>query len=266
MRTRHIRSCWGSIFAVALSCGFTAVAHSQPPPPQQTLECAKKNLPPRFSANQIRLTAHDRTDQTTHYLIQVFAQRDADFANLNIRVQSPPDLLGGAYLVHSAKHEREIYVYVPVLNKSRRIHEDGNGTAPLLGTDLSVSDLVLMGEAFRYGSLNAVGQGSYQGRSTQDLVLLPSPSRPIGYDRLNVQIDQQTCVPLHVELFKSGKPYKEYLADSGQLTQVTGGYWYVSTAEMRNVRDGTRTTIHIDRVDTDKLPQGIFDTDLFYRP
>ena len=156
-----------------------------------------------------------------------------------------------------------MYLYLPAINRERRISgtsRDGS----LFGTDLSYQDIRNMQLAFQMGKAKKAVPTTYQGRKAHVVEVLPSSEDESRYDKIVATVDDEACVALHAEFFESGKASKEYSVDAKTLAKYKK-HWYAKSAEMKDLREGSRTTLEVTGVKLGAdVPSRYFQTSSFY--
>ncbi len=254
-----------SALALLLALGPVG-AGAAPSETQQLLECMRANLPATLRVQDIAVITYGAAGAGRHLRLRLYGLREKNRFNTLLLIVAPPDLAGGAYLLRNGQGGKEFYLYVPALDQVRKITGDATASTPLFGTDISAGDLQQMAQAFTTGSLSLVGAGQVSGRRTRTLLLLPSPGTPSAYTRFQVEVDEQACIPLRIEFYEDERLRKELTAEPASLKQAAGGYWYAAELVMRDLRDGSRTTLKVLNVNTEnKPPSRYFDPRTFYR-
>jgi hypothetical protein len=252
----------GTVFAGALCAGAAAAD----PALDKILACMRANVPPTLRIQDLELQATDRAGGTRTLKGRLYALRERGLLRAMLRVTAPPDLAGAAYLVRetqSAGGADEMYMYLPALNRVRRI-AGASADASFLGTDFSYNELKQIENAFddADGKLEAPTQ--LEGRPVEVLSFHPRAQRDSRYSALRVFVDRQTCVALKVEFYEAAAPRKVLSAPASALAQ-SGHYWYATQAEMRDLKDGTRTVLRITGVTSGaELAARYFDPHSFY--
>jgi hypothetical protein len=174
-------------------------------------------------------------------------------------VTAPRDVAGLAYLVHEGESERAVWAYLPEEERVLRINPRAAASRARIGrTAVSYEDL-------RYAPLNlgepAAGESS-ESQIGDRAVSVVRLSRPAGesqiYDRVLSFVDQRSCVPLKIELYKDGELRKLVTADPASIRRE-GGIWLARSIEVRDLEHEVETDILVERIDVDpELPDRIF--------
>jgi len=147
--------------------------------------CMRANIPPALQIRQFSLNAVDHNGAGRLMKGRLYAIRDNGLLRTMLRIDSPPDLRGAAYLLREgeAAQQDAMYVYLPALNKVRRIM-GGTQDNPLFGTDLSYADLKQISHAFSGGQIELEKTDKIDGRDTYILGLIPDASQQSRYSRI----------------------------------------------------------------------------------
>jgi hypothetical protein len=183
-----------------------------------------------------------------------------------MRIESPQDLAGAAYLVREAEGEGgdETYLYLPAVQRVRRI-SGGQLDGQLWGTDLSYNDLKQLQNAFS-GAAAALEAppAPYQGRPVHAVSFTPHAEDGSRYRTIRTLVDRKTCVALRVEFFEPAGVRKVLTVAPDDLKQ-SGPHWYSSKALMTDLKNGTSTLIVVTGVSSgDKLAGRYFSPQSFH--
>lgn len=230
---------------------------------EKVLQCMRANIPPSVRIQQFELTSIDRTGGARSLKGRLYATREGELARVMLQIEAPSDLAGAAYLVREGKGGDEIYLYLPATRKVRRItgpSQDGK----LWGTDLSFNDVKQLQNAYSGAAPKLEASAMLDGRAASVLSMTPRPGETSRYSLVRAWIDQQTCVAVKVEFSDAGGVRKRVLA-SGKDVKQSGKYWYLSEADMSDLKDATHTHLKIlDVTSPDKLAQRLFNPQTFY--
>jgi len=227
--------------------------------------CMRANIPPALQIRQFSLNAVDHNGAGRLMKGRLYAIRDNGLLRTMLRIDSPPDLRGAAYLLREgeAAQQDAMYVYLPALNKVRRIM-GGTQDNPLFGTDLSYADLKQISHAFSGGQIELEKTDKIDGRDTYILGLIPDASQQSRYSRIRTWVDRESCVALRAEFIADGQARKRYSASAKDLLKA-GPHWYVAKGVMEDLGEHSRTQLSIDGVATsDALPDLYFNPRSFY--
>ncbi len=251
------------LFALLLgAASFMACAQS---PETDFADCVQRNFPQHSAQQKIRLVSTDRTGGTAKITARIFWQPSRTGQNrFHVRVDEPLDLANSAYLLVQEPAQESLFVYVPGLNRVRRMRGEAM-SGELWGTSLDYADLqYLHGIALNTG-FSPAGQAQLGTRPVQLFKASVPPAAGWGYAGVQVALDIQTCIVLQVEFAdEQGEIEKRLSADPASLEQIDG-YWIARKAVVEDLRRGTRTQLEVLRAEFDqRLPLGLFDSRGFY--
>lgn len=248
--------------AVALGL-FTASGVASGETLESVTECMRDNIPRSMQVKEVELTATDRTGGTRQLRGRMYAQRENEQLRTSMKIVAPGDLAGAAYLLRERSGGDEMYMFVPALNKVRRITGAGANGA-LWGTDLSYSDVKQINNAFATGGGKLLGQGELGGRVVHHLDLQSGASEASRFNHIKVWVDQKTCVSLRADFIEGQNVGKRWEADPASLQQA-GKHWYAGDGVMRDLKEGTQTRLRVLGVSSDvDLASRLFNPQTFY--
>lgn len=229
----------------------------------QVVSCMRANIPRSLQIKEVELIATDRTGGVRELRGRLYGMREDDRLRSMVKIASPADLAGAAYLLREKADGDEMYVYVPALQKVRRITGVGvDGT--LWGTDLSYGDLKQLNNAFAAGQTRLDGTGELAGRPVHLLTSLPTPGETTRFAQIKVWVDQKTCVGLRAEFLEGDTVRKRLDVDPASLRQ-SGPHWYPGEALMSDLKEGTKTRLRVLGLSSDvDLPGRHFNPSTFY--
>ena len=257
-------------FSIVLSLGmaFPSPGIATEAGVEKILQCMRANVPDSVVAQELKLDSVNRLDEVSSYELQVYARRNDEQFEMSALIRQPLSLANGAYLLKADAVRYLLYMYVPSLDKVRRITGEGVTRSSLLGTDLSWEDLQLMYSAHKQGTVNLQGQAEYKGRTIEQLAITPDPEAASAYSRIEMDIDSKTCVPLEIRLMgQANELHKRLTIDSDSLQQINKRYWYASRMRLDDVREKTHTNLEVQRelVADEKIRSQLFSPRLFYK-
>ena len=236
------------------------------PAVDKVLDCMRANVPPTLRIQEIELQATDRTGSVRTLKGRLYAMRDKGLLRAMVRMAEPLDLAGAAYLVRetaAADRSDEMYMYLPAVNRVRRI-TGASADGSFLGTDFSYNDVKEIENAFvdAEGRLEKAEQ--LEQRPVNVLTFKPRSGQASRYSMLRAWVDQKTCMALRVDFYEGDTPRKQLTAPASALQQ-SGTYWYLSQAQMQDLKDKTSTRLRVTGVSSGaELATRIFDPHSFY--
>lgn len=230
-----------------------ALSAAEAPTAQSVLQCMRANVPQTLQVKQVELSAVDGNGGSRQLRGRLYARRENDLLQAMMRIESPADMNGAAYLLRQkdGAARDEMYVYLPSLAKVRRI----NGAAmdgSLWGTDITYGDLRQITGAFAGSDARLEGSDTLNQRSVYVLSVNP-PAANDGsqIQQLRAWVDTKTCVALRVD-FSDGKTVRRRLEVAPAELRQDGRFWYAGNAVMRDLQAGSQTQLKVLGVSADQ--------------
>ncbi len=226
--------------------------------------CMRANIPETVRIQTVEITAWDRVGGERSLKGKLYGTREKDRVRVMMRIEGPPDLAGASYLVREGVKADEMYLYLPAVQKVRRITGqalDGQ----LWGTDLSYSDVKQLQNAFSGAAVTLEpAPAPHEQRGVHALAFTPRPEDGSRYRTVRTLVDKQTCVALKVEFVEPAGLRKVLVVRPADLKQ-SGTHWYASQAEVRDLKNGTHTQLKVTGVSAGgKLAGRYFSPQSFY--
>lgn len=237
-----------------------SIAASQAAP---IVSCMRANIPNSVQVKEVELIARDRSGGERQLRGRLYATNDKDRIKAMLKIGAPPDLAGAAYLIKEGEKADEIYVYVPALNKVRRV-TGGSMDGPLWGTDLSYNDLKQVQNAFFDPAAKLEGKGEIEGTPVQILQFAPQPGQNSRYSSIRAWVEPKSCMALKAEFYEGQTVRKRFSGMPRDLRQA-GPHWYLAEMLIADLKEGTQTRIKVTGVATEKkLADRLFNASTFY--
>lgn len=253
---------WGRHVLLGLAL-LPMVARAADPGTERIIECMRGNIPPTVRIQTVEIQAFDRSGGERTLRGKLFGTREGGRVRTMMRIDAPPDLKDAAYLVREGEKSDEMYLFLPAINKVRRI----TGAAmdgQLWGTDLSYNDIKQLQNAFSGSAVAGEPDTRHEDRAAHVLSFKPRKEDGTRYTRIRTVVDQQTCVALFVEFFEPSGVRKTVTVHPKNLKQ-SGPHWYAAEADVRDVRNGSHTLVRVLGVSSgDKLAGRYFNPQTFY--
>ncbi|HUP91043.1 MAG TPA: outer membrane lipoprotein-sorting protein [Solimonas sp.] len=253
--------------SVALLLAATATAPAwaaTDPATDKILGCMRANIPKTLQIKEIELVATDRAGGERMLRGRLYGTNENDKLRAMMKVSAPADLAGAAYLLREGQSLDEMYVYVPALNKVRRI-SGASVDGSLWGTDLSYADVKQVQNAFSGATTKLEGSAEIDKLPMHVLSFSPAAGEATRYNKIRAWVDKKTCVTVKVEFYEANAVRKILSGSAKDQKQGEGGHWYVSDALMTDVKEGTKTRVKVVGLSTDKhLADRYFNPSTFY--
>ena len=230
----------------------------------KVLDCMRANIPQTVRIQTVEITAWDRTGGERSLRGKLFGTREGERARIMMRIEAPPDLANAAYLVREGTKSDEMYLYLPAAKKTRRI-TGASLDGQLWGTDLSYNDVKQIQNAFTGAeAVRDAALGKIEDRDVHVLSFTPRKDDGSRYRSIRTHVDAKTCVALKVEFLEPAGVRKTITVKPADLKQ-SGPHWYAADAEIRDVKNNTRTRVKVLGVTSgDKLANRYFSPQTFY--
>lgn len=260
----------------ALLGGPALVRAGDLPPEVATVRtCMAANLPQVQSTQTVALAAHDKEGAVSHVRATLWWRRGPDGrSKVRVLVREPEDLRGAGVLLLERDGGSDTLLYLPEVKRVRRItgrHVSGS----LFGTDLTYEHLERLQGIAQDTSVTRQPDATVDGRKVS--VLSSAPPRPepaeavatgaasvaaggppaspvVGdaseIDRVVTYVDQETCVPLKTELYRTGGELRWVMtADAARITKEGAGH-VPRALRVEDRKRGTFTDVTIEQIDT----------------
>jgi hypothetical protein len=246
-----------------LLCGPLAAFAAEPSLDEITA-CMRANIPQTVRIQQVEITSWDRGGGERRMKGKLFGTREKDRARVMMRIEAPSDLSGAAFLVRETEKSDETFLYLPAVQKVRRIM-GGQMDGQLWGTDVSYNDLKQLQNAFAGSEVRLEAAAApYEGRPVHQLAFTPRPEDGSRYTNVRTLVDRKTCVALKVDFVEPAGVRKVLTVAPADLKQ-SNDHWYAAKAEINDLKNGTRTRVVVTGVSSgDKLAGRYFSPQSFY--
>lgn len=246
-----------------LLCGPLAAFAAEPSLDEITA-CMRANIPQTVRIQQVEITAWDRGGGERRMKGKLFGTREKDRARVMMRIEAPSDLSGAAFLVRETEKSDETFLYLPAVQKVRRIM-GGQMDGQLWGTDVSYNDLKQLQNAFAGAEVRLeAAPAPYEGRPVHQLAFTPRAEDGSRYTNVRTLVDRKTCVALKVDFVEPAGVRKVLTVAPADLKQ-SNDHWYAARAEISDLKNGTRTRVVVTGVSSgDKLAGRYFSPQSFY--
>ena len=212
--------------------------------------CLEANLPEKTSEQSVTFTTVDRSGFVTESKARLYWRRFDEGSRSTLCFSSPPDLRGSAVLLIAKQDRADIFVYLPELRKVRRINKR-SVSGSVLGTDFSYEDLERLQGMSQDQDLKRLADGAIEGRAVYVVEARPARGEESEYDRVVLHVDQETCVPLRMELFEGEDRIRKVLTTSPERVERIGSGFFPLWIRMDDSRDGTHTELEVHEVQTE---------------
>ncbi len=227
-------------------------------------QCMRDNLPKSLSVGTVSLSLSNQGGAGQQIFGSLSTQSGAGGRRLVWSVRAPSDLAGSAVLIRDGSGGAATWLYLPALGEARRVQQ-ADREGKMFGSDISYGDAERIVSSFAGSALTVLGEDRYGGRPVWKIAATTPPELAGAYDRVDLSIDQKTCVTLAADLLKDDQVLKHWAVDAASLAQ-SGRYWYAASGTMTDLQRKSSTQVRFFRVSTDRpLPEAAFEPRSFYR-
>lgn len=225
--------------------------------------CLARNLQADAIAQDIAILQRD-ADGTTRRLDGRWRwQRTADGQRAVLRLSRPQELAGAAYLFIRDRGGETFWMYLPAVGRVRKV-VGATVAQSLFGSGLSAFDLKFLFGGLSDGHFERLGEARVGERLVEAWRFIPKPAPDILYDRVDLLIDAEWCLPIDAKLY-GGVPWKHLRADLASVSRE-GPRWRVARYELEDLRSGSRSEIRLGPEDSRaSVPADAFDPKQFHR-
>jgi len=213
--------------------------------------CVTRNLPDAAGVLDFRVEAFDRTGESTTSRAEMRWRKDAEadgapaLSQVVLRVSEPAETAGTALLIVDREADQpEFFLRLPEIEKVRRVRSK-RLRGPVLGTDFSYEDLKRLRDPLDRANLEVIGLAAIGDRPAWLLEAVPKPEDRSEYSRVLTYVDQETCLPLQLDLYGRDEQLRKQLyAPISEIREVDGAklpYVFV----MKDHRRETQTVIRV---------------------
>jgi hypothetical protein len=253
----------GGLLLGILAVMSTAWAAAPARTAESVTACMRANVPKSLAIKEVQLDATDASGRVRSLRGRLYATREDDRLRATMRIDAPSDLAGATYLLREQGDSDEMYVYIPAMQRVRRI-TGASVDGSLWGTDLSYGDVKQIGNVFggRQPTLDA--DETIGGRPVHVLSALPGSSDSAKFTRVRAWVDQESCVTLRMDFFE-GQTVRKRLSVDPKSLRRDGAYWYASQLQVSDLSQKTSTRLQMLEIHTDApLAERLFSPATFY--
>jgi hypothetical protein len=213
---------------------------------QDVTVCMHRNVPEPDAVRAVRINTKDRTGSERLTVVRIFTRRgEDDLRQVRVEFREPAELLGSSVLLFERNGVNEIFLRTSDDVPAKRIQPSGRGL-PFLGTDFSYEDFEHLLAFQRPEKLERKEDGRVDARPVYVLESTPAPEAGSMYQRIVTYVDQETCVPLRIELFEPEYGLRKKLVVDSMLLKKRGRMWLPQLALMEDLLNMTSTVLMVD--------------------
>jgi len=228
--------------------------------------CVKANLPETTLSQDVSMQTFDRSGGSRTLEGKLYARREDGKDRLMMAIKAPVDLAGVRYLLREMSSRDDMQMYLPALDRTRRISGSRMNETALFGTDFSYEDIKQLTGGFAKGAGELLGPETHKGRPVWKLKLNPAAEKESAYSEIISWVDQQSCTVLATDFVVAGQGVVKKLSADIESIQQTGKRWYVGKYRMDDVKAETHTIMVIEDAEFDEnLSPRLFNPKTFQR-
>ena len=226
--------------------------------------CVQANSPQSSLSNKVSMQSFDRGGGSRTLQGKIYARENKGSDQLMIAINSPQDLNGVRYLIRELKGRDDMQMYLPALNRTRRISGSQMNETALFGTDFSYEDIKQLSGSFAKGSNELLGEVEYEGRQSWKLKLLPTAEEESAYTEIISWVDKETCTILATDFVVGEQGVVKKMTANIDSVKQAGNRWYIGEYRMEDIKAGTHTILQTEQVEFDeKLSPRLFSPQTF---
>ncbi len=235
---------------------------------EEVQSCLQANIPRQASAMTLTLESDGKAGWSTTHRGDLYWSRGEDGTSRTLLCLSAPrDVEGLAYLIHEREGSSSVWVYLPDEERSARLHAaDAARRARISRTAISYNDLryvplTLAGATSRLAEEERLGD-----RSVTSVELAAPAEEKSPYHRVVARVDDETCVPLEIELWAANGELRKTLRADSDLIRETDGIQVARSFSVVDPANEVRTQVRVEKLAIDpKLDDDLFEPPLRHR-
>jgi len=227
------------------------------------MTCMRANVPDRLRLRELIVRTEEVDGDVNTMRARMYVKREDGRAMVNMHVESPSDVRGTSYLWRELESRDETFVFIPELNRVRRVIGSG-AESGVMDSEFSMRDLQQVQGSFSSGTQSLLGEGQYETRPVWKMRFEPGDEEPTPYTHVLADVDKEQCVTLQADFIDEKGVVKQFSARIDSLTK-SDGIAFARRVRMDNVRTGRTSFGEIDRLEApEDLPHRIFLPNAFY--
>jgi hypothetical protein len=234
---------------------------------EEVTRCVQKNLPPETSRQTVEFRSSDRVGGGRTLEGRISWRRfDDGLSRVLVRLRAPSDLKGAGLLLIEKKDSAEMFVYLPDLEKVRRVTTRMMGGS-LFGSDFTYEDFQQVQGMAREGSAERLADTEIDGASVWVIAQHPGPESGSAYEKVVTYVSSDTCVPVKSEMYEAGDRLRKVLTiDPSQIFESNGAR-IPQRLRMEDHRDKTSTELVVSEIEIGgEIKKRVFSTSYLQRP
>lgn len=247
----------GALLSLAVFWIVAGPAFAAAPP----MECMKHNVPETLRMRQLQLQTESASG-SSHLTGTVYARTIDGGVALNMQVDAPQDLRGAAFLFRQRDKNEEMYLFMPALNRVKRISGASTETS-LFGSALKYSDLKALNAMYVATQVEERGETQIENAPARQLLI--KPADPHSTTETLAALDPESCLPLRLDVARAGRKIREFSTERAAIRQDEDR-WYLAYGTMRDLESQVTTRIQMKELRGFKeMPASLWNPALFHQ-
>ena len=172
----------------------------------------------------------------------LYSRTDGDNRRTFVRFLSPADIQGTTFLGLQINSKRRQYLFLPALDKIRRISGADRNSA-FVGSDFSYADMDL--RDVDNSSKELLGDGKVRGKECFKVKVTPK-SPQSAYGKVVVWVNKKTYLPMRMRFYnKKGGEIKRLIIAAEKKVQ---GRWIITISKMVDLKRNHTTIIQVKKI------------------
>lgn len=219
---------------------------------EEVMDAVEAQQSPSTIVATMTMTITSRSGQSLTREMRIWSAEEG--TKQLIKFTAPADIRGSGFLsIETASGASESMIYLPALDRVRRI-AGGQQQEAFFGSDFSYEDVTALGgdfgEDYAFELLETREGPLYVVEAT------PKEGADTPYDRLVLEVTEETLVPTRVEFYRNAELFKVMTLSE---TSEVAGYTLPSQIRMETVASGSFTTIEqSDWTVDEEIPDDVF--------
>lgn len=206
-------------------------------------------------ADQKMILQNDKGQQRVRHITTYSKLRPSGAElSLVVRFNLPADVQGTTFLqIQNLDDDDDMWIYLPALKKTRRL-VSANKRDSFVGSDFSYGDvLTLRPTFFQHALLKSEKVDNYDCFVVESIPKDRSRADEVGYSKKITWLRKDNFLELKVEYFnESSDRVKTQTTGDHKLLEPQPPRWIAMKREMANHESGHKTTVLVEKIDTEK--------------
>jgi hypothetical protein len=217
----------------------------------------------------VKLRSTDRAGGKRTLEAKLYWKRTSEgFSRTLIEIESPQSDRGSAYLWLEREESEDMFVYLPELQRVRRIHPR-TASGSLFGTDFSYEDVQhLQRISQERVSAERLPDATLEGREVAVLRSFPAGEKdsPLRYESIVYFVDRDSCIPLKIEFYGAKATLSKVARADPDSISREGKGWVARSVSIRDLANETLSELVVEKIEIDaEVPDKVFSVERLQR-